>query len=237
MTRRFGWIVVLWAVLSNAALAEPRQDQPKSKEKKTTQKGMLFFMDKEVQLSEEQQARLEKIIAENRQEKEAWMKENKPRRNQLMKEIRQARKDKDEAKVKELRAQVKALDDEQKALAKKHAEEVLAELTPEQQTKWKAFNQYRMTLGHLRGVKLTPDQKARIKTAMQQAMEQAQKTEDPKERASILHKARVNVHKTVLTDKQRQELNRKAKNKAKDKAKSKAKGKGKGTDQKGQADK
>ena len=139
-----------------------------------------------------------------------WRKANGEKVKELTAAMKQARKDKDAAKTKEITRQLKELQAEQEKIQADTRARFMEMLTEDQQATWVSFLAYRSVMARLRKVKLSGDQRASVgKLCRASGVELLQCGSDrkgQKAKAAICKKLVEEVVRDVLTDKQREQL-------------------------------
>lgn len=168
---------------------------------------------KELDLTAEQKEQVKAILAEQRQAVKAWHEEHKEQVEKLHKQMRRALRDGNKEKIKYLRGKLKELGESRKALHESLMEKLSSVLNTEQMAKVRRFLRPRerhpwlmKRLGVLRRLKLTEDQHKQMRTILEAAREQTEQTENDEDKVKIMKEAWGKVVNEVLTDKQREKL-------------------------------
>ena len=221
--RTLRWLtsgLVLLAIASAPARAiaggekPAKADKPKAgkKDKPPTQpksliQGYWAILASELQLTDEQKAKLEEALKNKNEANAAWNKEKGTQYNELNKALQDAKKNKNEQAIKDLNEKLQPLRQEKEDLDKKCAAEIDAVFTAEQLTKRKELDFYHRTIGRFAKAQLTDEQKAEARKLCQAAqgpIEQA-KGKDRQQLQQQLHES---IEK-LLTDEQREMMTRK----------------------------
>lgn len=134
------------------------------KEKDTSGlKGYYAIMAGVTGMDESQKAQLKAKVDARDAELKAWDATNGEKVKQLSAATKAAQEAKDKAKVKQLSEEKKALVTERATLEKKHDAAIESLLTPEQKQKLAAHNVYTGTMSHYGKIKLTDEQKEKVR--------------------------------------------------------------------------
>ena len=177
---------------------------------------MLEGMKEELQLTAEQQTRIEQILEIHRQATRNWWNENEADVRALREDLKTAQEAKDEEAIKAAEAKLRERIGTQGQQWRNLITELSEVLTQEQRDKARQLLQQHASspsarlLLALRRLNLTKEQQAKAEQILRDARAEADKVQDPKEKAKKLEqalKAAVEkIRKEVLTDKQREEL-------------------------------
>ena len=182
----------------------------KGKSKGESLRGEYAIMAKELNLTPDQEAKLKEKDKAKRQALAKWHKANDEKVKELTAAMKQARKDKDAAKTKEIAQQLKELQAEREKIQADTQASIMEMLTKDQQATWAGFHAYRGVMARLRKVKLTDDQKASARElCTASGVELAECGSDrkgKKAKAAICKKLVEEVVRDVLTDEQREQL-------------------------------
>jgi len=160
-------------------------------------------------LSPEQRARVEKILADQRQVDENFRKENAAKMQELEQAIRAAREAKDADALKAKQAGLGKLFEARGQLHEQSMKQLADALSAEQMQRVRAaFDQMRQqpamrALAGLAGLNLSDEQKQRAQAILDDAGEQAKATADRAEQDRIFKAAMDKIHTEVLTEEQR----------------------------------
>jgi len=164
-------------------------------------------------LTPEQRAQVEHILAAQRQEAEKFLKENGPTIQALEGAIRQARENKDAAALKGKQEELVKLLEARGKLHEQLMTQLADVLTAEQMQQVRdALDQMRQqpalrALAGLAGLNLSDEQKQRARAILDEAAEKA-RTADPAERDRLFQVATAKIHAEVLTAEQREQAQR-----------------------------
>lgn len=152
----------LLTLLLIPALAAPA-DAPATG--KPTAEGLVAKMMKEIDLTADQQAKIDGLLAEYRAAQEAWENTHREEINALNQGIRTAEQANRLADAQRLRNQLAELMREQSVLLEQYQREIDGVLTPEQLAAWQGALLYQQgEFASIRqAVKLTPEQEAKLK--------------------------------------------------------------------------
>jgi len=179
----------------------------KPKKPKTLIRGHYAIMAKQLDLTDEQRAKLEELLKANKDAMGAWYKENGKEYKEISKALREARKAKNADAVKELSAKLKPLRKDRADLAKAFTGQINGILTPEQLAKWKDYQFYARNVGRYGRAKLTKEQKAEARDLCN-AASKALAAAKGKDRRAITKKLQADI-RALLTPEQIELLKRK----------------------------
>jgi len=191
--KRLRWLtcgLVLLAVSAGPALAQdadegaekPRKrarrdkkDRPERKRRPRKRgsalRGQWALMVKELELTDEQKAKVEEILKAQAEARTAWKKDKGAQYRELAQAMAEARKDKNAEAAKELSEQIAELRKEQEAIAAKEKADVMAILTPEQKANWPRARFTSQLLTVFARARLTGEQQAKVRALAKDAWE------------------------------------------------------------------
>ncbi len=159
----------------------------------------------------EQKSSLEQAVKAHNAAVKEWNESNAETLKTLKSDMKQAKQDKDKDKLKELSEQHKKLEAERKQLEADLRTKVMAIMTDEQKGQWQQFLIYRQVARRFGRVKLDDDQKAKVKTIV--AEKSGEMTGDRKKDREVYKAIHEEVVASVLTDEQKEQMQRKGKSK------------------------
>lgn len=163
-------------------------------------------------LTEEQKTRVTQILETHGQDVQNFRKENGPKMQELEQAIRKAMEAKDADTVKAKRAEQAKIVEARKALHEKLLKQLADVLNAEQMNKVRDhFAKMREMPGvraraAMSQLNMTDDQKKKAKEIMDAAQAEAKNATDPAQKEKIMKDAFEKIRKDVLTDEQRQKL-------------------------------
>ena len=174
------------------------------------QKNTLERMTKNLDLTADQQKQIKQILDTHKQAVENWMKENGENLKSLREQFRKARKEKDTEAAKALRKKMAESTKGRRELRETMRKQIDAVLTDKQKAKAKTMmrqgrravigaHMVRRALGQ---VKLTDEQKAKIKKIVDETQASAGKVKSAKEKNELWQKALKTIKSDVLTKEQ-----------------------------------
>lgn len=198
----------VWAENEKPAKAEKAQNTAKKemkKEKDTSGlKGYYAIMASVTGMDDAQKAQLKAKVDARDAALKAWDEANGEKVKQLSAASKAAQEAKDKAKVKQLTEEKKALVTERATLEKKHDEAIESLLTPEQKSKLAAHNVYTGTMGHYGKIKLTDEQKEKVRAMAAEVTPKLPAEGKPRKEAMTAFWTKVDNE--VLTPEQREAL-------------------------------
>jgi Spy/CpxP family protein refolding chaperone len=176
---------------------------------------LLDRLVKELNLTDEQQSQIRQMIDTHRQEVQNWWKQRGEDAKALKDRFQKAREGNDESALKELHQKRLAVEKDLAALRQKLLEQIKGVLTDEQKETFRrlaplgrklvdAGQRIRAALAKL---DLTPEQKEKLHKLLAEVKEKAQAAE-PSQRRQMFLQAMETVRRDILTDAQREELNK-----------------------------
>ena len=241
------WAMALLVLTAGPVLAQAEpaeEDKPKAKAKKARKekrdrpkkaksaiRGEYAIMASEVELTDDQKAKLEALIKEMNDAVRKDMEAAKEKAAELKKAIEDAKKAKNKEAGQEARKKLTELKKSSQAIRADYQKKIRELLTPEQRTKWGGFVLYRRVCGRFAKAKLTDDQKKSVRTQCDAAAKElgdlavsAATKEDKQKLGAEIKKLYEKITTDVLTNEQREAM-KKPREKAKgDKKKDKKKG-------------
>ncbi len=203
------------------APAGGKKNRAKPDKKETVLRGRYAQLVKELDMTDDQQAKLTELVKQHNEAMKAWTGRHGERMKELQAQFKQAKTDGDKEQAKQLREQMKALSAERAKIESEHWKQVMGILTPEQVQAWHAHQFEAMAMRLDKKVDLTEDQKARISELAKAAAAQTAGAADAKARTQARRDFHQAVMNAVLTDEQKAKLKQPAK--ARDKGEQKAK--------------
>jgi len=184
---------------------------PKPAVPKSAIKGEWAVMVKECSLTADQQTKLEEKVKAMNAALTDWDTRHKEQLTKLNADIKAAKDAKDQEKLRGLRQQLKMLQADRNGLQQQHRKGILNLLTPEQRQTWAVYNIQLDVTRRFAKVKLTDDQRAKIKTLCEATLAEMDKlpADQQKARTALKTKLYSTVEQQVLTDEQRAQLHAK----------------------------
>jgi hypothetical protein len=213
--KRSNWLVAMLAgamLVVSPALAQDAKAAKPAKPAKSILKGEYAIMAAELKLDDAQKAKLEEAVKANEAAEKAWMDGASGTKAKTVRDdLAKAKEAKDQAKLKSLGEEQKALAAEQAKLKEDGKAKVMAVLTDDQKAQWAGFAVYRSTIGKYKAANLTADQDKQIRDmATKIASVKAappEKGKKPLQPSQVLSK---DIEEKVLTDAQKEEMKKKA---------------------------
>lgn len=187
---------------------EAKAKDAKAKEPKSSLKGEYSIMAAELKLDDAQKAKLEEAVKANDAAEKAWLDTDNGKKSKTLKDdLAKAKEAKDEAKIKSLGEEAKAISAEQAKMKEEGKAKVMAVLTDDQKAQWAGFSLYRATIGKFKALNLTDEQTKQIRQMADKAaavkQPEPEKGKKPAAPTAALSKE---IEEKVLTDAQKAEL-------------------------------
>ena len=127
--------------------------------------GQIVQMARELNLTNDQQAKMNEKMAAMKAALDAWGKDNRDKLDKLQNDLRAAEQANNKEAVQQLRGQLTALQNERNSLQAKYRKDIMDVLTPEQQATWAGLLAYQQGEFAMvrKMVQLTPEQEAKLK--------------------------------------------------------------------------
>jgi len=198
----------VWAENEKPAKAEkaPKAAKQETKKEKDTSglKGYYAIMASVTGMDDAQKAQLKAKVDARNAELKAWDEANGEKVKQFSAAINAAQEAKEKDKAKQLVGEKKALVAERTALEKKHDDAIESLLTPDQKSKLAAHNVYTGTMAHYGKIKLTDEQKEKVRAMAAEVTPTL--PADGKPRKEAMNAFWTKVDNEVLTAEQREAL-------------------------------
>jgi|GEM_PF-1098734 len=182
-----------------------KAEKPAKEKKAPELRGQYAMMVSELNLNDEQKAKLTEAVKAKTEALAEWKKTNGQKMKELGAQMKEAT---EKDKKAELKKQMDELGAQQKALAEKHDAAIRNVLTEEQKARWAGFMTYQQAMRLFRKVELTDEQKAKVKEICTKHADAYQKAADRKAKAEAMNQIKTEVSETVLTAEQKEAISK-----------------------------